>query len=63
MSAGVKRVAARKGALTHAAVSRALPLERPYVLWDDAVVGFGLRIVKRRSNLTPDRRAKLTPLV
>ena len=44
MSAGVKRVAVHKGALTHAAVSRALPLERPYVLWDDAVVGFGLRI-------------------
>ena len=44
MNAGVKRLAVRKGALTHAAVSRAMPLERPYVLWDDAVAGFGLRI-------------------
>ena len=44
MNASVKRVAARKGALTHDAVSRALPRERAYVMWDDAVVGFGLRV-------------------
>ena len=44
MSARGKRVAARKSALTGEAVSRAEPLEAPYVVWDDRLTGFGVRV-------------------
>ena len=44
MSAGAKRVAARKGALTGELVSRAEPGAAPYVIWDDRLTGFGLRV-------------------
>ena len=44
MSAGAKRVAARKTTLTHEAVCRAPALRRPYCVWDDRVIGFGLRV-------------------
>ena len=44
MSAQGKRVAARKGALTGESVSRAEPGGAPYVIWDDRLTGFGLRV-------------------
>ena len=44
MSARGKRVAARKGALTREVVSRAEPLQAPYVIWDDGLTGYGLRV-------------------
>ena len=44
MSAGARRVAARKCTLIHESVSRAAPRQRPYVIWDDKVIGLGLRI-------------------
>ena len=44
MSAGGKRVAARKCALTAEVVSRAEPLGEPYVIWDDRLTGFGVRV-------------------
>ena len=44
MNASAKRVAARKCALTHEAVTRAAPRQRPYVIWDDKVTGLGLRV-------------------
>ena len=40
MSARGKRVAARKGALTREVVSRAEPLQAPYVIWDDGLTGY-----------------------
>jgi len=39
-----KRVAARKCALTAEVVSRAEPLGGPYVIWDDRLTGFGVRV-------------------
>ena len=44
MSARSKRVAARKSALTGEVVSRAEPLGAPYVIWDDRLTGFGVRV-------------------
>ena len=44
MSAAGKRVAARKRALTGELVSRAEPGAAPYVIWDDRLTGFGLRV-------------------
>ena len=44
MSARSKRVAARKSALTGEVVSRAEPLDAPYVIWDDRLTGFGVRV-------------------
>ena len=44
MSARGKRVAARKRILTAEVVSRAEPLRKPYVVWDDRLTGFGLRV-------------------
>ena len=44
MSAAGKRVAARKRALTSELVSRAEPGSAPYVIWDDRLTGFGLRV-------------------
>ena len=44
MSARGKRVAARKVALTREVVSRAEPLGSPYVIWDDRLTGFGVRV-------------------
>ena len=44
MSAAGKRVAARKRALTSELVSRAEPGAAPYVIWDDRLTGFGLRV-------------------
>ena len=44
MSARGKRVAARKSALTGKVVSRAEPIEAPYVVWDDRLTGFGVRV-------------------
>ena len=44
MSARGKRVAARKSALTGEVVSRAESLEAPYVIWDDRLTGFGVRV-------------------
>ena len=44
MSAQGKRVAARKVALTGEAASRAEPGGAPYVIWDDRLTGFGLRV-------------------
>ena len=37
-------MAARKGALTREVVSRAEPLQAPYVIWDDGLTGYGLRV-------------------
>ena len=37
-------MAARKGALTREVVSGAEPLETPYVIWDDRLTGFGVRV-------------------
>ena len=44
MSARGKRMAARKSALTAEVVSRAEPLGAPYVIWDDRLTGFGVRV-------------------
>ena len=44
MSARGKRVAARKSALTGEVVSRAEPLDAPYVIWDERLAGFGVRV-------------------
>ena len=44
LSARGKRVAARKGALTGELVSGAEPVGTPYVIWDDRLTGFGLRV-------------------
>ena len=44
MSAHGKRVAARKRALTGEVVSRAEPLGKSYVIWDDRLTGFGMRV-------------------
>ena len=37
-------MAARKSALTGEVVSRAEPLGAPYVIWDDRLTGFGVRV-------------------
>ena len=37
-------MAARKGALTREVVSRAEPLQAPYVIWDNGLTGYGLRV-------------------
>ena len=44
MSARGKRVATRKCALTAEVVSRAEPVGEPYVIWDDRLTGFGVRV-------------------
>ena len=44
MSTRGKRVAARKRALTAEVVLRAEPLGAPYVIWDDRLTGFGVRV-------------------
>ena len=44
MSAPGKRVAARKSALTGELVSRAESGGAPYVIWDDRLTGFGVRV-------------------
>ena len=44
MSTRGKRAAARKCALTGAVVSRAEPSEAPYVIWDDRLTGFAVRV-------------------
>ena len=44
MSARSKRVAARKSALTREVVSRAEAHDAPYVIWDDRLTGFGVRV-------------------
>ena len=44
MSARGKRVAARKSALSSEVVSRAEPHRKPYVIWDDRLTGFGVRV-------------------
>ena len=44
MSARGKRAAARKCALTGAVVSSAEPCDAPYVIWDDHLTGFGVRV-------------------
>ena len=44
MSARGKRMAARKSALTAEVVARAEPLGAPYVIWDDRLTGFGVRV-------------------
>ena len=44
MSARGKRVAARKVALTGEEVTRAEPRSAPYVIWDDRLTGFGVRV-------------------
>ena len=40
-------MAARKSALTREVVSRAEPLGSPYVIWDDRLTGFGVRVSPR----------------
>ena len=44
MSTRGKRVAAQKRALTSEVVSRAEPHRKPYVIWDDRLTGFGVRV-------------------